>query len=357
MVITMKGYGMFSVNNVGWMDKEKPKAGPLDAILRPVAVAPCTSDTHTSHGGSGDQKNLILGHEAIGEVVEVGELVTRFKPGDIVVVPCLTPDWLALNVQGKYHTHDHGLMASFKFLLSKDGVFAEYFHVNCADANLVHLPKGMDMGAALMTVDMMSTGFFGAEQAEVNYGDTVIVIGIGPVGLMAVAGAHLRGAGRLAAVGTRPNSVAVAKEYGATDIISYKEGDIVEQVMKMTNGEGADSVIIAGGTQDTLNQAIQMIKPGGIVSNMNFFDGTDVFTIPAWNWGLGMANKDIRGGFCPGGALRIEKMLNMIQYNRFDASKLITHKFNGFDKIEDAFHLMDEKPADLIKPAVFIEWD
>ena len=357
LVINMKGYGMLSVNNVGWMEKEKPKAGPLDAILRPIAVAPCTSDTHTSHGGSGDQKNLILGHEAIGEVVEVGELVTRFKPGDIVVVPCVTPDWLTRNVQGKYHTHDTGLMASFKFLISKDGVFSEYFHVNQADANLVHLPPGMDMGAALMTVDMMSTGFFGAEQAEVSYGDTVVVIGIGPVGLMAVAGAHLRGAGRLAAVGTRPNGIAVAKEYGATDIISYKEGDIVEQVMKMTDGAGADSVIIAGGTQDTLNQAVQMVKPGGVVSNMNFFDGTDVFTIPAWNWGLGMANKDIRGGFCPGGALRIEKMLNMIQYNRFDPAKLITHKFNGFDKIEDAFLLMDEKPADLIKPAVFIEWD
>ncbi|WNY23808.1 NADP-dependent isopropanol dehydrogenase [Methanimicrococcus hongohii] len=348
---------MLSVNNVGWMEKEKPVAGPLDAILRPVAVAPCSSDTHTSHGGSGDQKNLILGHEAIGEVVEVGELVTRFKPGDIVVVPCCTPDWLEPNSQGKYNAHDHGLMASFKFLLSKDGVFAEYFHVNQADANLVKLPEGMDMAAALMTVDMMSTGFFGVEQAGVEFGDTVVVIGIGPVGLMAVAGAHLKGAGRLIAVGTRPNGIAVAKEYGATDIVSYKEGDIVEQIMKMTDGKGVDRVIIAGGKADTINQALNMLKPGGVVSNMNYFDASETFEIPAWEWGLGMSNKDIRGGFCPGGALRIEKMLEMIQYNRFDPAKLITHRFEGFDKIEDAFLLMDEKPADLIKPAVFIKWD
>ncbi|MBZ3936433.1 NAD(P)-dependent alcohol dehydrogenase [Methanimicrococcus blatticola] len=353
----MKGYGMLSVNNVGWLEKEKPVAGPLDAILRPVAVAPCSSDTHTSHGGSGDQKNLILGHEAIGEVVEVGELVTRFKPGDIVVVPCCTPDWLSLGVQGKYNAHDKGLMASFKFLLSKDGVFAEFFHVNQADANLVKLPEGMDMAAALMTVDMMSTGFHGVEQAEIGFGDTVVVIGIGPVGLMAVAGAHLKGAGRLIAVGTRPNSIAVAKEYGATDIVSYKEGDIVEQIMKMTNGEGVDRVIIAGGKADTINQALNMLKPGGIVSNMNYFDASETFEIPAWEWGLGMSNKDIRGGFCPGGALRIEKMLEMIQYNRFDPAKLITHRFEGFDKIEDAFKMMDEKPADMIKPAVFIKWD
>lgn len=352
--VIMKGFGMLAVNQPGWLEKEKPVAGPLDAIVRPTIVAPCSSDTHAMHGGSGPKTNLILGHEAVGEVVEVGELVTRFKPGDQVVVPCVTPDWLSMGVQsGKYNAHDIGMMGSFKFLSYKDGVFAEFFHVNQADANLVHLPKGVAPEAALMTVDMMSTGFHGVELAEIGFGDTVVVIGIGPVGLMAVAGASLRGAGRIIGIGTRPNCVELAKEYGATDIVSYKEGDIVEQVRALTGG-GADKVIIAGGGEETFRQAVDMTREMGTVANINFFDITHNLAMPAFSWGLGMANKDIRGGFCPGGALRIQKLLEVIRNGRLDTTKLITHKFHGFEKIEEAFHLMDKKAPDLIKPIVYM---
>ena len=349
----MKGYGMFSINNAGWIEKDRPVCGSLDAIVEPMVVAPCSSDTHVLHGGNGEKTNLILGHEAVGKVAEVGNLVKDFKPGDVVVVPCCTPNWLSLNTQGEYTAHDEGLMASFKFLGSKDGTFAEYFHVNQADANLVLLPEKVAPEAAVMTVDMMSTGFHGVENADIGFGDTVVVIGIGPVGLMAVAGAKLKGAGRIIAVGTRPNCIAVAKEYGATDIISYKEGDIVKQVLEMTK-DGADSVIIAGGNAESFRQAVDMTKPGGCISNVNFFDLSETLAMPAFSWGLGMADKTIRGGFCPGGALRISKMLQMIENKRVDTTKLITHTFNGFDKIEDAFKLMDEKPRDLIKPVVFI---
>ena len=350
----MRGYGMLSVGNPGWLDKEKPVAGPLDAILRPRMVAPCSSDTHTMHGGSGPNENLILGHEAIGEVVEVGALVQNFKPGDIVVVPCVTPNWLAPGVQsGKYNAHDNGMLGSFKFLLSKDGVFAELFHVNQADANLTLLPDGVSMEAALMTVDMMSTGFHAIELAEIGFGETVVVIGIGPVGLMAVAGARLRGAGRIIGIGTRPNCVKIAREYGANDIISYKDGDIVAQIMEMTDG-GADKVIIAGGNAETFRQAVEMTRAMGIIANVNFFDVSETLSMPAYSWGLGMANKDIRGGFCPGGAQRSRKMMEVVKHAPFDTTKLITHEFEGFDKIEDAFLLMDSKIPELIKPIVRI---
>lgn len=350
----MRGYGMISVGNPGWLEKDKPTAGPLDAVIRPLIVAPCSSDTHAMHGGSGPKENLILGHEAIGEVVEVGSMVTKFKPGDKVVVPCVTPDWMQSGVQKMAYTaHDAGLMGSFKFLAMKDGVFGELFHVNQADANLVILPDDISGEAALMTVDMMSTGFHGVELAEIGFGDTVVVIGIGPVGLMSVAGAALRGAGRIIAVGTRPNCVKIAKEYGATDIISYKEGDIVQQVLEMTAG-GADKVIIAGGNQETFGQAVSMTREMGTISNVNFFDVTDVLSMPSYSWGLGMANKDIRGGFCPGGAVRIQSLLDVIRYGRVDPTKIISHKFEGFEQIEAAFKMMDDKPADLIKPIVYV---
>ncbi len=349
----MKGFGMLDLNTAGWIEKQRPACGALDAIVRPTVVAPCSSDVHVLHGGSSVKKNLILGHEAVGIVDEVGSLVTKFKPGDAVVVPCVTPNWLAPGVQGEYNAHDEGVMQSFKFLGSKDGTFAEYFHVNLADANLVALPEGVSPEAAVMTVDMMSTGLHGVENANIRFGDTVVVIGIGPVGLMAVAGARLHGAGRIIAVGTRPNCVAVAKEYGATDIVSYKAGDIVAQVLEMTGG--ADSVIIAGGTQETFRQAVDMTRAGGYISNVNFFDIKDVLSMPAYSWGLGMANKTIRGGFCPGGAVRIQKMLELIKHGRIDTTKLISHRLHGFDKIPDAFELMDKKPADLIKPVVIID--
>lgn len=351
----MRGYGMKEVGVPAWLEKEKPVAGPLDAIIRPTIVAPCSSDTHAMHGGSGPKTDRILGHEAVGIVEEVGELVTKFKKGDYVVVPCVTPDWMGYGVQnGKYNSHDEYMMSSFKFLSTKDGVFAEYFHVNHADANLALLPEGVSPEAALMTVDMMSTGFHAVELAEIGFGDTVVVIGIGPVGLMAVAGAALAGAGRIIAIGTRPNCVQIAKEYGATDIVSYKEGDVVEQILKLTNG-GADKTIIAGGNADTFRQAVDMTREMGIISNVNFFDVADTLSMPTLSWGLGMANKDIRGGFCPGGARRIEKMMNMIKYGRVDTEKLITHKFHGFNEIEAAFKLMDEKAPDLIKPIVYID--
>lgn len=350
----MRGYGVLSVNQPGWMEKDVPVCGPMDAIIKPLVLAPCSSDTHSMHGGSGEKNNVILGHEVVGEIVEVGSLVRSFGPGDQVVVPCVTPDWTALGVQNmKSNAHDHGLMGSFKFLAQKDGIFAEFFHVNMADANLVLLPKNILPEAALMTVDMMSTGFHGVELAEVSYGETVVVMGIGPVGLMSVAGAVLRGAGRVIAIGTRPNCVKVAKEYGATDIVSYKEGNVVEQIKELTNG-GADKVIIAGGDGNALLQGISMVRECGVVANVNFFDITDTFSIPAYAWGLGMSNIDIRGGFCPGGALRIKRLLDLIEYGRIDPTKLITHRFYGFEKIEEAFLLMDQKPLDLIKPVVFI---
>lgn len=352
----MRGYGVTTKGKSGWMEKEKPVAGPMDAILRPIAIAPCSSDTHVMHAGMAE--NRILGHESVAEVVEVGSMVKNFKPGDIVVVPCTTPDWTSKDVQrrGGNNAHDIGLMKSFKLVGSIDGTFAEFFAINNADSNLVLKPEEVSIESALMTVDMMSTGFYGVEMADVQFGESVVVFGIGPVGLMAVAGTALRGAGRLFAIGTRPNCVELAKEYGATDIVSYKDGNVVEQILALNGGQ-VDRVIIAGGDCTSMNQALALVKPNGVISNINFYDIADKFDIPAYLWGMGMSDVTIRGGFCPGGAYRMEQMLNLIKNGRVDPSKLLNYKFEGFDKIEDAFKVMDEKPRDLIKPIVYINWD
>jgi threonine dehydrogenase-like Zn-dependent dehydrogenase len=355
--VTMKAFAMLGLNKTGWIEKDRPTCGPLDAICRPIAVAPCTSDVHTVwEGAIGDRHDLVLGHEGVGEVVEVGELVHDFKPGDRVIFPAITPDWGSLEAQAGYSVHSGGMLGGWKFSNIKDGVFAEFVHVNEADANLALLPDGLDPETACMLSDMMPTGFHASEMAGVKFGDDVCVIGIGPVGLMAVRGAYLRGAANLYAVGTRPNCVKVARQYGATDIISYKEGPIHEQILEKTGGRGVDRVLIAGGNVDTFDTAIRMLKPGGSIGNVNYLGSGDYIKIPREAWGVGMGHKTIHAGLMPGGRLRMEKLAQMIVCGRIDPSLLITHRFEGFEKIEEGLMLMKDKPADLIKPVVSISW-
>ena len=351
----MKGYAMLGIGKTGWIEKEMPKCGPMDAIVKPIAVSPCTSDVHTVwEGALGERTDMILGHEAVGEVVEVGALVRDFKPGDRVIVPAITPDWNSLAAQGGYSMHSGGMLVGWKFSNFKDGVFGEFFHVNDADGNLALLPDDIDPAAAVMLSDMVPTGLHGVELADVQFGDEVCVIGIGPVGLMSVAGAALRGASKLYAVGSRPNCAQIAREYGATDIINYREGDIVQQILDKTHGKGVDRVIIAGGDNDTFAQAVTMLKPGGRIGNVNYLGSGDSIGIPRVEWGCGMGHKTIAGGLMPGGRLRMEKLASLLSTGRLDTSKLLTHRFKGFEHIEEALMLMKDKPKDLIKPVVVI---
>ncbi len=349
----MKGFAMLKIGEVGWIEKEVPACGPMDAIVKPLAVAICTSDVHTVwEGAVGERHNMILGHEGCGEVVEVGSMVKDFKPGDRVLVPAITPDWNSLEAQAGYSMHSGGMLAGWKFSNFKDGVFSEFFHVNDADGNLAHLPSNINVVDACMLSDMVPTGFHGVELADVQFGDTVLVVGIGPVGLMSVAGANLRGASRIIAVGTRPNCVEAAKGYGATDFISYKNGTIEDQVLALTDGKGVDKAIIAGGSVDTFSSVVKCLKPGGKIGNVNYLGSGDVIDIPRVEWGVGMGHKQINGGLMPGGRLRMEKLGALVASDRLDVSPLSTHVFEGWDKLPEALQLMKDKPADLIKPVV-----
>lgn len=353
----MKGLAMLGIGKIGWIEKKRPVCGPLDAICRPIALAPCTSDVHTVWAGAiGDRHDLILGHEAVAEVVEVGNMVRDFKPGDKVIIPAITPDWNSLEAQGGFQMHSGGMLAGWKFSNIKDGVFAELFHVNDADGNMALLPEGMDPVDACMLSDMVPTGFHGVELADIQFGDSVAVIGIGPVGLMAVAGAAIRGASHIYAVGSRTNCVKIAKEFGATDIINYREGDIVAQILEKTNEKGVDRVVIAGGDVDTFAQAITMLKPGGKIGNVNYLGEGDYIKIPRTEWGCGMSHKIIAGGLMPGGRLRMEKLASLMQTGRINPGKLVTHRFEGLENVEPALLLMKDKPKDLIKPVVLINW-
>lgn len=351
----MKGFAMKKIGEIGWIEKEEPFCGPMDALVKPLALSLCTSDVHTVwEGAIGDRKDMILGHEGCGVVVKVGELVKDFKIGDRVMVAAITPNWNSLEAQGGFGMHSGGMLAGWKFSNFKDGVFGEVFHVNDADGNLAHLPDEISPEEACMLSDMVPTGFHGVELADIQFGDTVLVVGIGPVGLMAVAGANLRGASRIICVGTREICKQVAKGYGATDFIGYKEGSIDEQVLKLTNGVGVDKAIIAGGGVETFEPVIKCLKPGGKIGNVNYLGSGTYVNIPRIEWGVGMGHKQILGGLMPGGRLRLEKLASLIACGKLDVKPLLTHKFKGFEHVEDALLLMKDKPADLIKPVVVL---
>ena len=143
-------------------------------------------------------------------------------------------------------------------------------------------------------------------------------------------------------------------EFGATAIVNYREGDIVEQIMDKTHGRGVDRVIVAGGDNDTFAQAIRMLKPGGVIGNVNYLGEGDTIGLPRVELGCGMGHKKIVGGLMPGGRLRSEKLARLIQSGRIYPEKLITHTFHGLESVEPALMLMKNKPADLIKPLVLL---
>jgi threonine dehydrogenase-like Zn-dependent dehydrogenase len=354
----MKAFCLKSPGVVGYCDVPEPTLDgyPYGAIIHPIAVAPCSSDVHTAFGGGSPKApNLVFGHESIGIVAEVAPYVKDFHAGDKVAIPAITPDWREKEIQNGNYGHAGAHFSGHQLGRTMPGVFADKFLVRDADTTLVRIPDYISDKQALMSVDVVTTGFTGAEMANIKMGDTVCVIGIGPIGLMAIAGAKLLGAARIIAIGTRPKCIELAKFYGATDIVSYKEGDIAEQVLAMTNQKGVDSVIIAGGGDEVFTQAFDMVCYGtGTVSNVNYFGGTGTLGYPKFSGGRGMAGKTLHTSLAKGGRARIERIFEMIRYGRVDPTPLVTHELNGFENVEKGLILMKEKPQNLVKVMINI---
>lgn len=347
----MRAFVMKALGEVGFMDKPVPEAGPNDAIIKTTRALICTSDSHTVHGAIGPRENLTLGHEAVGVVHSVGSEVKLFRPGDRVVVGAITPDWGTPASQAGHSSQSGQALGGWKFSNSKDGVFAEYFHVNEADANMAHIPDGVSDDVAVYCCDMLSTGFAGAENANIPIGGTVAIFAQGPVGLMATAGAKLRGAGLIIAVDSIPTRQDLARFYGADVIVDNSKVDSVEQILSLTGGMGVDSAIEALGADITFQNAIAATKPGGTISNIGYHGQGEFVHIPRVGWGVGMAEKTIRTALCPGGSLRMERLLQVLLMKRIDPTKMTTHTF-PFAQLDTAFDIMDKKKDGVIKPLI-----
>jgi threonine dehydrogenase-like Zn-dependent dehydrogenase len=352
MRMTMKTFVMKRVGEVGFLDKPRPTdPGPTGAIVRTRRALVCTSDTHTVAGAIGDRENLTLGHEAVGVVERLGDAVRGVKEGQRVAVNAITPCYRCTNCLRGFPSQCQAMLGGWKFANVKDGVFAEYFHVNDAEANLAPIPDTVPDEAAVYTCDMMSTGFAGAENAAIPIGGSVAVFAQGPVGLMATAGARLLGAGLVIAVESVPGRQALARHYGADEVVDHTKQDPVEAILELTGGEGVDGAIEALGRQETLEACIRATRPGGTISNVGYHGEGDYLRIPRLAWGVGMGDKTIRTALCPGGKERMQRLLRLIERGRVDPVRMTTHTFR-FEEMGRAFEMMKTKEDGIIKPLI-----
>lgn len=350
----MKGYGVIEPTvSHGWIEKEIPEPGPFEALCTPVAILPCTSDVHNALHRKAFP-NRILGHEGVGCVAKVGSFVKDLKVGDIVAIPAVTPVWRGREIAEGLPEHVGGFLGGRYLSSQLDGTFGEFFIVPDADMNLATVPDGVPIEAAALAGDMITTGFSGVEGANIQFGDTVLVIGIGPVGLMSVAGTALRGAGRIIAVGHRELTKQLTREYGATDVIDYVDGPIDQQVLELTGGRKVDRVIIAGGPEDILATAYRVVKCGGNIFNVAGYDFSSSYVLPVADAGCLVNHVTLTGRLCAGGRARLERLMALVKAGRFDPTLLITQKLYGFEKVEDSFNMMMNKTPEIIKPIVYV---
>lgn len=330
------------------------ECGPDDAIIKTTCAAVCSSDCNAAYSGVLEELGLMnraLGHEAVGIVDEIGANVKNFKVGDRVAVGTVTPCWKCDNCMNGHPEHCQGMGRGMKFINEKDGTLAEYFHVNDADSNMALIPDSIPDEVAVHATETMEVGYTAAVNGNIPLGGVVAVFAQGPIGLMATAMAKQYGAGLIIAVEADPFRQELAKEYGADVVLDFNEVDVVEEILKMTNGIGVDTAIEALGRNETLEQCVKVTRPGGTISICGWFIHGDQITIPRVEYGNGIGNKEIIGGFVPGGRVVLERVLRMVENGRIDPSKLTTHVF-PFEKTKEAFDLMFSKEDNVIKPII-----
>ena len=262
MARMMKAAVFLEPGRIELAEKPVPEVGPLDALLRVTTTTICGTDVHILKGEYPVAKGLTVGHEPVGIIEKLGSAVQGYREGQRVIAGAITPSGYSNaslcgcgSQDGAGSAHGWKAIGGWKFGNTIDGCQAEYVLVPDAQGNLAPVPDGLSDEEVLMCPDIMSTGFAGAENANIRIGDTVVVFAQGPIGLCATAGARLRGAGTIIAVDGNPARLAVSRQLGADVTLNIHEQDVVAEVLRLTGGKGADSAIEALGTQQTFENA------------------------------------------------------------------------------------------------------
>ena len=312
---------------------ERPKPGiiaPTDAIVRVTRTTICGTDLHILKGDlPGCPPGRILGHEGVGVVDQVGPAVATFKPGDRVLISCVSSCGKCIYCRKLMFSH----CVTGGWILGNtiDGTQAEFVRTPHADSSLYPIPEGADEEALVMLSDILPTGFeCGVLNGKVQPGCSVAIVGSGPIGLAALLTAQFYSPAEIIMIDLDDNRLAVAKKFGATAAINSGDGKAKEAVLKMTEGRGVDTAIEAVGIPATFELCQEIVAPGGTIANIGVH-GTKVslHLESLWDRNISITTRLVDTVSTP-------MLLNVLRSGKIDPKLLITHRFK-LDQILDAY--------------------
>jgi alcohol dehydrogenase len=350
---TMRANVFRGRGKIGIEEVRRPRPGAGEAVIRITLTTICGTDLHILRGEYPVKPGLVIGHEPVGVIDELGEGVTGYQIGERVLVGAITPcgqcraclsaEWAQCG-----HGEDIEALGGWRFGNTIDGAQAEYLLVPNAQANLAKIPDQLSDEHVVLLADIASTGFSGAESAKIKIGDTVVVFAQGPIGLCATAGAKLMGASFIIGVESDPVRMKMSRKMGADVVLNPKQCDVVAEVKRLTSG-GADVSIEALGLQETFEGALRCLRPGGTLSSLGVYSGK--LQVPYDAFAAGIGDYKIVTTLCPGGKERMRRLMSMVLTKRFDPTPLLTHSF-GLDQIIEAYELFGSRRDGVLKVAI-----
>lgn len=346
---TMRANVFRGVNTFGIEEVPRPRAGVGEAVIRITCTTICGTDLHIVRGEYPVKPGLVIGHEPVGVIDELGPGVTGYKIGDRVLVGAITPcgqcrGCLSGNLSQCGGEEGYKAIGGWRFGNTINGAQAEYLLVPSAQANLAKIPDELTDEQVVLLADIASTGFSGAESGGVKIGDTVVVFAQGPIGLCSTVGAKLMGASLVIGIDGDETRLKASKKIGADVVLDYRNCDVVEEVRKLTGG--VDVAIEALGTQQTFESCLKSLRPGGTLSSLGVYSGK--LQMPLESIAAGLGDHKIVTTLCPGGKERMRRLMSIVKSKRFDPTMLLTHTF-PLDKIREAYDVFGERRDGVLK--------
>jgi alcohol dehydrogenase len=312
-------------------DRPKPDiTAPTDAIVRITKTTICGTDLHILKGDVPTcEPGRILGHEGVGIIDKVGPAVTAFKPGDHVLISCISACGKCLYCRKLMYSHC--MTGGWILGNTIDGTQAEFVRIPYADTSLYPIPGGADEEALVMLSDVLPTGFeCGVLNGKVQPGSTVAIVGAGPIGLAALLTAQFYSPAEIIMIDLDDNRLETAKRFGATAGINSSDGKAVDRVMKMTGKRGVDTAIEAVGVPATFELCEKLVAPGGTIANIGVH-GTkvDLHLENLWDRNITITTRLVDTASTP-------MLLNILRSQKIEPKLLITHRFK-LNRILDAY--------------------
>jgi alcohol dehydrogenase len=314
-----------------WEETPKPALKePTDAIVRILRTTICGTDLHILKGDLPEVTDgRILGHEGVGVVQEVGKAITNFRKGDRVIISCVTSCGKCANCKKRMYSHcaDGGWILGYRI----DGTQAEYVRIPHADNSLYPVPQGGDEEALVMLSDILPTGFeCGVLNGQVKPGDSVAIVGAGPIGLAALMTAKFYSPSELILVDLDDNRLEISRKFGATKLINSSDGKAAERIMEMTGNRGVDVAIEAVGVRASFDICQAIVAPGGHLANIGVHGkSVELHLERLWSQNVTITTRLVDTATTP-------MLLKTVASKALRPEQLITHRF-ALDDIAKAY--------------------